>query len=526
MPQIIVQQDIRRINIPSRCRSCYPQELRFHVDRDLSTGFPASNNMHPSMLLSTSILVTASTALASNTPKPVHLSLNRRDKSGALSTLNGTTPITATSFGSVFDTNVTFGDQAFQLFIDTGSSDTWVVKKDFTCVNRTSGLDLPQESCLYGPESYDPSKSASYEEIPDEIFGIQYGDGIASGTMAYENISLAGLTVRQKVGIANVSTPMGDGLISGLLGIGYPALTSAHPGPSQDNETFWYNRLPYDPLLFTMANQGLIDPYYSLAIARTAQNATTGFGGYLTIGGLAPVNHSAEWATVPVEIHKTIPVSFTSGKSVISYWTTTIDGLQYGPASSAETDHSNLTTDNTRTQVFFDNGNYFSFFPDKVLAPINALFDPPAVWNDELTVYVVQCDAVAPTFGVTLANQTFFHDGRDLVYQTEEGICISNLVPAETVGIDGITLNILGAGFFKNVLGVFDFGKNEMRFASLLGEVLEGQDTQGQQGQSGQGQNTTNGTAPAQGNAAPSLVGNMMVSGLMVGCVSLMLALW
>ncbi|KAK5045173.1 hypothetical protein LTR84_009506 [Exophiala bonariae] len=481
--------------------------------------------MHSSTLLSTSILVTAT--LAANTAKAVHLPLNRRDKSTALTSLNGTTPITATSFGSVFDTEVKFGDQTFQLFIDTGSSDTWVVQKDFQCVNRTSGLDLPRDACLYGPSSYDPSKSAGYEEIPDEIFGIQYGDGIASGLMAYENITLAGMTVRQKVGLANVSTPMGDGINSGLLGIGYPALTSAHPGPFQDNTTYWFNRLPYDPLLFTMADQGLIEPYYSLAIARTPQNSTTGFGGYLTLGGLAPVNHSAEWATLPVEIHETIPENFTSGKHVISYWTTTIDGFKYGPASAnTQRENSNLTTDTTRTQVFFDNGNHFSFFPDAVLAPINALFEPPAVWNAELSIYVLQCDAVAPTFGITLANQTFFHDGRDLVYQTEEGICVSNLVPSETVGIDGITLNIVGAGFFKNVLGVFDFGKNEMRFASLVGEVVEGLEGQGQGGPDGQAESPNNGTGTAQGNAASSVAGNMIATGLGVCFMSLMVALW
>lgn len=482
--------------------------------------------MHSLILLLAGVLAPAT--LAASLPKPISLSLNRRDKSTALSSINSTSPLTATLFGSVFDTNVTFGNQTFKLFIDSGSSDTWVVAKDYTCFNRSSGLELAQEACLYGPGSYDPSQSVGFQEVPDEIFGIQYGDGIASGVMAYENVTLAGITVRQKVGVVNVSTPMGDGVNSGLLGLGYPALTSAHPGPTQDNETYWYQRLPYDPLLFTMANQGLIDPYFSVAIARTGQNETTGFGGYLTLGGLAPVNHSDEWATVPVEIHKTIPLNFTSGKSVISYWTTTIDGFEYGPASSsgdAQARGANMTTAISHDQVFFDNGNYLTYLPDDIVAPINALFDPPAIWNDDLSIYVVQCDSVPPNFGITLANHTFFHDGRDLVYQTEEGVCISNLVPSEVVSIGGITLNIIGAGFFKNVLSVFDFGKNEMRFASLVGEVVaEGQEQQ--QGQSGQGQPANNGTAPTQGNNASNVAGNVGVGALLAGICSLMLTLW
>lgn len=476
--------------------------------------------MHSSLPLLTCFLVPAT--LTAGLPKPISLSLNRRDK-GAPTLTNGTSLLTSTLFGSVFDTNVTFGDQTFQLFVDTGSSDTWVVKNNFTCFNRTSGLELPQESCLYGPETYDPSKSAGLEEIPGEIFGIQYGDGISSGVMAYENVTLAGITIRQKVGIVNASTPMGNGVNSGLLGLGYPALTSAHPGPSQDNSTYWFNRLPYTPLLFNMADQGLIDPYFSLAIARTPQNETTGFGGYLTLGGLAPVSHSDEWATVPVEIHETIPLNFTSDKRVISYWTTTVDGITYGPPSSesAQSERANTTTDDTRFQVFFDNGNFFTFLPERVLGPINALFDPPAIWNEDLSVYVVRCDAAAPSFGITLGNQTFFHDGRDLVYQTEAGVCVSNLVPSEAIGIEGLTLNIVGAGFFKNVLSVFDFGKDEMRFASLRGEIVEGQEQQ--QNQSGQDQPTNNGTTPAQGNTASNVAGSMMASGLVVGLISLML---
>ncbi|KEF52535.1 uncharacterized protein A1O9_11377 [Exophiala aquamarina CBS 119918] len=477
-----------------------------------------SPSMRPSLLLMTCIL--APTTLTAGVPKrSISLPLNRRDKSGS-SSINGTSLLTATNFGSVFDTNVTFGDQTFQVFIDTGSSDTWVVRNDFTCFDRTSGLKLPQKSCNYGPASYDPINSASYELIPDEIFGIQYGDGMSSGVMAYENITLAGLSIRQKVGIINASSPMGDGVNVGVLGLGYPSLTSAHPGPSQDNETFWYNRLPYEPLIFNMSEQGLIDPYFSLAIARTSQNETIGFGGYLTLGGLAPANHSDKWATVPVEIHETIPANFTSGERVISYWTTTVNGFRYGPATpvggGSQNDAKNLTTDDTRFQVFFDNGNYLTFLPEKIVAPINALFDPPAIWNDELSIYVVQCDAVAPAFGITLDNQTFFHDGRDLVYQTEAGICISNLVPSETISIGDITLHIIGAGFYKNVLSVFDFGKNEMRFASLLGEVVVGHDSN---------QSTGDTTAPAQRNAASSVAASIiLVSGLVAGLLSLMLA--
>lgn len=80
-------------------------------------------------------------------------------------------------------------------------------------------------------------------------------------------------------------------------------------------------------------------------------------------------------------------------------------------------------------------------------------------------MYIVDCSAKAPEFGFTLGDQTFYHDGSDLIYQTSDGVCISALASSNEVSIGDITLNIIGVPFLKNVVAVFDFGKNEMRFA-------------------------------------------------------------
>lgn len=377
-------------------------------------------------------------------------------------TSGSTSSLKATQFGTVFDTPVTIGNQTFQMLVDTGSSDTYVMRDDYTCINATSNMVTSEEECLYSNKTYHNSRT--YRHVPDQMFGIQYGGGIASGEMAYEDVAINGISVKgQKVGIANISTPMGDGVNSGLLGLGYPALTSAHPANHSSNETYWFDRLTYNPALFTMHRRGLIDPYFSLALAHTPQNASTAFGGYMTIGGLPPVQHSSEFATVPVEILENIPKSFTSGKHVRSYWATTISGATYGPAGG------NLTTNSTSFQVFLDSGNYIQYLPSAIVEPINALFDPPAKYHPDYEGYVVDCSAKAPQFGLTLGDQTFFHNGEDLIYQTSEGVCITNLFPSEGVTIDGLTLNIIGVPFLKNVIAVFDFGKNEMRFAKKLG---------------------------------------------------------
>ncbi|KAJ5102762.1 hypothetical protein N7532_003291 [Penicillium argentinense] len=372
-----------------------------------------------------------------------------------------TANLTATGYGTVFDVPITIGDQTFDLLVDTGSSDTYVMKTGYTCINSLDNMIIPEEGCRYSNKTY--TISETHRSISDEIFGIKYGDGIASGEMAYENVSLGGISVGdQKVGIVNVSNPMGDGVNSGLLGLAYPSITSAHPANHTSNQTYWYERLPYDPVLFTMHKEGFIEPYFSLALAHTPQNEPTSFGGYLTLGGLPPVAHSEGFSSVPVEILEDLPVAFTSGEKVRSYWATTVSGASYGSSAG------NMAANETSFQAFVDSGNYMQYLPAAIVEPVNAMFSPPAIYNNKTQAYVVECDALAPEFGLKIGNQTFFHNGEDLIYRISNETCVSSLASSESISIEGLTLNIIGVPFLKNVIAVFDFGNNEMRFSKKL----------------------------------------------------------
>ncbi|PWY81544.1 acid protease [Aspergillus sclerotioniger CBS 115572] len=257
---------------------------------------------------------------------------------------------------------------------------------------------------------------------------------------------------------------MGDGVNSGLLGLGYPSLTSAHPGNYTPNTTFFQNRAVYNPVFNTMYLQGLVEPWFSVALAHTPlQNGSPEFGGYLGLGELPPVPHSEAFSAVPVEVMDNIPLWFTSGKRVRSYWAFTVAGARYGYENG-----SHAQANDTAFQAFVDTGNEFSYLPAAIVEPVNALFSPPAVYSEDLGVYVVDCDAQAPLFGVAIGNQTFYHNRGDLIYNFGDGTCASTLVASETVALEGIVLNILGVSFLKNVVAVFDFGMNELRFAKKL----------------------------------------------------------
>jgi hypothetical protein len=154
------------------------------------------------MSLTVATCLWLSLASASGPGDALHLSLTRRSTTPPT---GKTAPLVSTLFNTDFDVNVTIGGQTFPLLVDTGSSDTYVVKKDFQCVNRTDGSALLQAACLYGPATYTPS--STYSEIPNEFFGVQYGAGIASGVLAHEMVTIAGITVENAtVAIANMST--------------------------------------------------------------------------------------------------------------------------------------------------------------------------------------------------------------------------------------------------------------------------------------------------------------------------------
>ncbi|KAL4926181.1 pepsin-like aspartic protease [Aspergillus undulatus] len=386
---------------------------------------------------------------------------------------NATAPMVSTLYGTVFDVETTIGGQTFQLLVDSGSSDLYVMKTGFTCLDQESGQTLTEEECRYDlNRTYDVSDR--YQEIPNQIFGIEYGAGIASGVMAYEEVTIAGITVpKQQVAIADKSTPMGDGVSSGLIGLGYPALTSAHPSNITDNSTYWYHRLQYKPLLFNMYEQGLIEePYFAHVLARAPLNdSSPAFGGYLSFGELPPVRHEDVWAIAPVDILETIPLNYTSYKRSRSYWATTLSASLGSHNTSLGTNSSSSIS--APFQVFFDSGNPLSYIPLRIADPLNQLFSPPGIYNSDLQAYIVDCDAKAPsTFSLEIGGYMFTHDARDLIYQTGEDLCISAIGNSDDIELlREFELNIIGVPFLKGVMSVFDIGRGEMRFTKLTEEV-------------------------------------------------------
>ncbi|CAM1506177.1 Fc.00g058180.m01.CDS01 [Cosmosporella sp. VM-42] len=363
-------------------------------------------------------------------------------------------PIRATAYGTLYTIDVQMGNQTFDLLFDTGSADTWVVEAGYKCLEDWT--EIPEKNCNYGTPYY---TSPSSEAINNETFAVQYGTGNSYGLLAYEDVTLGGIKAsRQKIGIVNMTTDIADGVRSGIMGFGYPILTSAHPLDFNfTNTSLLQERIPYNPWFQNAVEQDHIESYFSVAIERTPLNDSTGPGGFIGIGAVVDVPNTGVFVSAPAEVNKAIPVDLTGGKPTLTLWTLTVDGTTCKD-----------TINSSSFQAVPDTGNWLNVYPADIAAAINGAFDPPATLldasGDEL-LYAVDCSANPPSHGVIIGNTTFSHNPADMLFQTGSG-CISSIAGMNSQG--GPEIFFLGDAFFKNVVAIFDFGRNEMRFAARI----------------------------------------------------------
>lgn len=113
---------------------------------------------------------------------------------------------------------IIIGHQSFLVIFDTGSSNLWVPSIDCLECNNLN--------------KFDPSKSSSFEQIPNEIFSLRYGGGLtAKGIVGRDMVSLAGLSTKAEFGLVNTvpSEPFQPN--DGILGMGYRILSDQNIQP-------------------------------------------------------------------------------------------------------------------------------------------------------------------------------------------------------------------------------------------------------------------------------------------------------
>jgi hypothetical protein len=103
--------------------------------------------------------------------------------------------------GISYLTDIAVNGELHTVALDTGSSDTWLIKSNYTCVN-VFGRPQEQQFCNFGPGytgNFTPSEVLSGVNL-----NIRYGDKtFAYGQFGYANVTIAGLTsTRQQVRVS------------------------------------------------------------------------------------------------------------------------------------------------------------------------------------------------------------------------------------------------------------------------------------------------------------------------------------
>ncbi|GFP57191.1 probable aspartic-type endopeptidase AFUA_3G01220 [Trichoderma asperellum] len=328
------------------------------------------------------------------------------------------------------------------LLFDTGSSDTWATKTGFKCSDG-SGDSHNEAACGFSTPYID---GFSHGQIDELHFYLKYGSGEhISGPMGYSDVSCGGVSVsKQQVGLANNTYWHGNNVTVGILGLAYPAITSAYYGDI-GQEAPW-NAMSYTPFLTNAISQGAIDPVFSVALIKNSTD------GVIAWGGLPPMDWQFRgYAKTDLIIANLIGQPETAWK--YSFYTIVPDGMKWGQ-----------TTDTTKYPYIVDTGTTMLYLPPPLAESIANSFQPRAVYLYQWGTYFAPCDAIPPHFAIIISGVEFWINPADLIYQD----LIDPLTGYCAIGIasGGPGPYILGDVFLQNVLAVFDVGAAEMRFYS------------------------------------------------------------
>jgi hypothetical protein len=354
--------------------------------------------------------------------------------------------------------------------IDTGSSDTWLVNSQYTCVDPIDSSVLPESNCGFGP-TYSMSSTAAL--ISDRNFNISYADGERlNGDMITEDLTFGGITIQnQTMGLVTEAGWYGDGSSSGLVGLAYSALTNQYNGndPSMDVAGL---TIPYNPLFTSMYKENLTAPLFSIALDREITRSAQAAGGVLAIGGIPNIPHGTSWAAANLSA---VSIDSTTGQPKYQFYAITVDGWAVSANMNADFDvqmtgnkrKTPLLSAPTRNAIV-DSGTSLIYAPSIVASAVAAAFNPPAAIGSQSGLYQVACNATAPRFGVVVQSKVFYINHLDMIIDTGSGFCVLG------VQDNGGGLTIVGDVFMRNVLTVFDVGASQIRFAARECQLTNG----------------------------------------------------
>lgn len=385
---------------------------------------------------------------------------------------------TAANHAIEYVTRVGAGANNLSLVVDTGSSDTWFVQAGFTCVNPQYREPVRAAQCDFGPAFEGGFPGGA---IADQHLSVSYGsDGgpFIQGRVGYSDVTVAGLTTKkQLIGLATRGYWQGDGVTSGLLGLGLPGLTNAFPGSAAYAATLAGTLadarsapIPYSPLVTTLAARNNVTQF-SLALARDPGAS------FLALGGAPPhvaVDAALGWVTTPVVKtfqQNALGVAVTA--PAYMYYSIAVERLRFNSSLLARSATVLGGEPIGDVPVVVDSGTTLNLFSFDVAEAINQLFVPHAQFDPDQGAWFVRCDATPPSLGVQIGGRTIWTDPRSMILPPSAGLAGTNICMTG-VGARGSAPYILGDTFLQQLVTVFDVAKKEIKFAKRLPDAGTG----------------------------------------------------
>ncbi|BEJ15512.1 hypothetical protein CspHIS471_0501170 [Cutaneotrichosporon sp. HIS471] len=358
------------------------------------------------------------------------------------------------NWGSSYSVQIDIGTppQTFDAFIDTGSSDLWVVGR---CQDsKECGMSKP----------FVPTDSTSYQGT-GRLFNITYLKGETLGEWAADVVAIDGVGIRTMFGVADHVTEWGTQQ-SALMGF-------AMVNSSLGGETPWWQT----------ASERWTDKRWGMYLARTANwtdalNNPSVNGGELTFGGV----DQAKMASDPT-YYQVGPTAATDG---LRFWTIASQGLAL---------HGRVVTPLT-VSATTDSGTSLIMGPDTDVRAFYKAIDPNAVAFSDGS-YAYECgpggninasfvfgspdrpDLGQPMrFNIWDGDLVWFSGSRDDFaslgmqipsFLNGDRYCIGNIMGWDDPTVQGSWL--VGSPFLRNVYSIYQTQPVRHGFAPLTPEA-------------------------------------------------------
>lgn len=387
------------------------------------------------------------------TPATLHLGFNRVNinqpwnrqslETSILKTRDKTVSLQIENMFSYYNVEVELGtpSQKFNLLVDTGSSDLWVLDNNNPyCAKNASQL---QQNSGYincnASGTFDYSASSSVTKNNSD-FLVRYSDNtMAQGDWVMDTLTMQGMTIN------NMSFGLGRTANSttGILGLGFPG--------SEATTKISENGYTYSNLPLKLAENGIINtPAYSLWL-----NNLQAKEGNLLFGGVDHSKFSGELVRVPIVPIKpnTEPTAFL----------VSLTSLKFNHNSAQ------IQMLDKPYKALLDSGTAMSYFPQAVATSIITSFN--ATYHEEFGYYIQSCNLEGSLdFDFNGAPVTIPFSSLLLPIKTQQGSPLfPNGDPVCGIGIipSGFSYMLLGDSFLRSVYLVADLQNKEIALANV-----------------------------------------------------------